>query len=238
MGIDVDAAKVVTYNPTHEHRVATDPARPFPTARYGSLEVVSIFRRRRAKHDDDDGNPLIYALKDKFGYTIALADVRQLLMAGQQILPAALATLAFDIVVPVPSSSPVASIVARRASRAGGPYPIVECLDKATVAQVLAQAPAPDQVKSRDRGFYTSQLARMQETPGNEFIEMKSVPLRVRRYFTPIAANALAPACAGLHVLVVDDIVGSGTSLVAAQSALLAAGAAGISAMTLLSRLS
>lgn len=238
MGIDVDAAKVVTYNPTHEHRVATDPARPFPKVRYGSLEVVSIFRRRRTKHDDDDGNPLIYALKGKFGYTIARADVRQLLTVGQQILPVALSALAFDMVVPLPSSSPVASILAKRAARTGGSSQIVKCLDKATIGQVLAQAPAPDEVKSRDRGFYTSQLARMQDIPGDQIIEMKSVPLRVRNYFTPIAANALAPACAGRHVLLVDDIVGSGASLMAAQAALLAAGAVSISGVTLLSRLS
>lgn len=238
MGIDVDAAKIVTFNPAHEQRVATDPTRPIATMRLGALHVVSVFRRRRAKHDDDDGNPLIYALKGKFGFTMPPADLRKLVKAGHVILPLALDGLDADMVVPLPSSSRVADIIGRRAARVLGGRPVVNCLDKATVGQVLDAAPGVDVVKQRDRGIYTSQLARLQELPADDVIEMKSVTMRVRPYLTPIAANALANACAGRHVLLVDDIVGSGSSLISAQAALLASGAASISALTLLSRLS
>lgn len=237
MGIDVNAAKVVTFNPAHERRVVTDPTRPFPTATFGDLDVASIFRRRRVKHDEDDGNPLIYALKGKFGYTIAASDLRHIIRAGFQILPNALADAAFDIVVPLPSSSPVASILARRASRLVGGCPVIGCLDKATVAQVLATAPHPGAIPHRDRRVFTSQLATLQRLPEDAVIEMKTVSLRVRNYFTPIVANDLANACAGRHVLLVDDIVGSGSSLVAARTALGDAGAASVAALTLLSRL-
>lgn len=74
MGIDVDAHKVVTFSALHQHRVVTDPTRPIPKVRYGRLKIVSVFRRQITSHDGDDGNPLIYALKGKFGYTMPYRD--------------------------------------------------------------------------------------------------------------------------------------------------------------------
>ena len=234
MGIDVNNAKVVTLNPAHENRVATDPQQAIATAKYGPLDVISLFRRRRTKHDNDDGNPLIYALKGIRGYTIAISDVRRLVTNAREILPRALIGQTYDIVVPLPSSSPVSIILAKRVA---ANYPVIECLDKATVAEVLAAAPAPNAVKERDRSYFTSQLARMQDAPGNDVIQMKSVMLRIRQYFDPLSSNVLVSECVDRNVLLVDDIVGSGTSLISAQKALLAAGATSVSALTLLSRL-
>lgn len=236
MGIDVHG-KVVKLNPHHERRVVTDPRRPIPFASFGSLHVQSIFRRRRVKHDDDDGNPLIYALKGRFGYTIAHADLRELVKAGRMILPAAMNGLPCDMVVPLPSSSSVTTALAKRVARQAGGRPVVPCLDKATIAQVLAQAPAPSSVTHRDRNAYTSQLARLQALPRSDVIEMKSVAMHVRPYFVPTSVNALASGCVGCHIILVDDIVGSGTTLISAQKALLTAGAASVQALTLLSQL-
>ena len=236
MGIDVNA-KVVTFNAAHEHRVVTDTTRPVPRARIGSLEVVSIFRRRSVRTDNDDGNPLIYALKGKFGYTIPGPDLRLILRAGRTILPTALQGLAFDLVVALPSSSPLAQLLATRAARLRNGCPLLACLDKASVEQVLASAPPTHMVEKRLRGDYTSQLARLQRQSPGLPIEMKTVKVPLRGYFRPIVANGLAVQCHGYHVLLVDDIVGSGTSLLAAEAGLRAAGAASVSALTLLGQL-
>jgi hypothetical protein len=237
MGIDVDAHKVVTFSAVHEQRVVTDPARPIPQANYGPLSVVSIFRRQITPHDTDDGNPLIYALKGKFGYTMPYGDFRLLYSAAAQILPNALAGVNFDLVVPLPSSSPVAGIIAQRAARQRGRCQVLQCLDKATVGQVLALAPAAATIKKRHRGEYTSQLAKLQRLDPGLLIEMKALKGPVRPYFAPVMANGLAVQCAGRHVLLVDDILSSGSSLTAAQAALHGAGAASVSALTLLGRL-
>lgn len=92
-------------------------------------------------------------------------------------------------------------------------------------------------VERRLRGDYTSQLARLQRQDSRRAIEMKTVKVPLRGYFRPIIANVLAAQCHGRHVLLVDDIVGSGTSLLAAEADLRAAGAAGVSALTLLGQL-
>ncbi|AMG75564.1 phosphoribosyltransferase family protein [Sphingopyxis granuli] len=237
MGIDVDAAKVVTLNLAHEQRVVTDPARALSEMKLHGMEVVSMFRRRKAGHNEDDGNPLIYALKGRMGFTIPPADLRKFIALGQQLLPQALAGTEFDLVVPLPSSATVTHRLGLRAARNRGVLPIIPCLHKATIADVLAAAPALDAVKARDRQWFTTQLARLQQLAPDQIIEMKTVPIRIRQYFTPIAAGTLADQCAGRHILLVDDIVGSGASLLAARNALLAAGAAGVRALTLLSRL-
>lgn len=66
---------------------------------------------------------------------------------------------------------------------------------------------------------------------------MKTVKVTLRPYFLPVIANPLAAATHGRHVLLVDDIVGSGSSLIAAAAGLRAAGCAEISALTLLGQL-
>ena len=236
MGIDVHG-KVVKFNPNHERRVVTDPTRPIPSSSFGSLSVQSVFRRRRVKHDDNDGNPLIYALKGRLGYTMARADLRELVRAGRMILPTAMNGMSCDLVVPLPSSSSVTMALARRVARHAGGRPVVACLDKATVAQVLARAPAPNRVARRDRNAYTSQLARLQALPSSDLLEMKSIAVPIRHYFVPISVNALAGPCALRNMILVDDIVGSGTTLISAEKALLAAGAASVQALTLLSQL-
>lgn len=201
MGIDVDANKVVTFSAIHEHRVVTDPARPVPRVRYGPLEVVSIFRRQLTAHDTDDGNPLIYALKGKFGYTMPYRDFRLLFRAANQILPLALEGMDFDLVVPLPSSSPVAAILAARAARQRIGCSSLACLQKATIGEVLACAPAAEQIRRQHRGEYTSQLAKLQRLDSNFLIEMKTLKGPVRPYFAPVVANGLAAHCAGRHVL-------------------------------------
>jgi len=237
MGIDVNAAKVVTFNPAHEHRVVTDPTRPVPHARIEQLDVVSIFRRRKVRTDNADGNSLIYALKGKLGYTMPGSDGRQILRAARTILPIALRGLVIDAVVPLPSSSPLAQLLAARAARLASVGPPLVCLDKATVGQVLASAPPTHMVERRLRGDYTSELARLQRQSPGAAIEMKTVKVSLRPYFTPIVTNVLAGQCQGRHVLLVDDIVGSGSSLMAAAAGLRAAGATSICALTLLGQL-
>ena len=237
MGIDVDHAKVVTFNGTHEHRVVTDPARPFPIDQIGDLRISSIFQRRTTRLDNHDGNPLIYALKSKFGYTIPNVDLKEILSRAREILPHALADVPFDVVVPLPSSSPVAMRLGVRASRLSGGCLVLTCLDKATVAHVLAAAPPVGHVAKRMRNAYTTALANMQLRPGAALFEMKFVRSPIRHYFVPVVTNHLAVQCAGRRVLLVDDILGSGTSLKVAEAELRAAGAMDVSALTLLSRL-
>lgn len=237
MGIDVND-KIVTFNASHEHRVVTDTARRCPTAQAGGVSVVSIFARKRTRQDSDDGNPLIYALKGKFGYTIPMGDLKEIYRRAALILPKALDGKNFDIVVPLPSSSSVASILGTRIVRTRANVGIADCLAKATIRDVLAGLPLPDEVPQRDRREYTSLLSTLQGLNPGSAIEMKRIPFKFRLYLTPVVAQPTAEACRGKSVLLVDDIFGTGSSLQSAAIALSAYEPLSVTAVTLMGRLS
>lgn len=238
MGIDVGADRRVTFNPNHEQRVATDPGRPIPQFKAGAMPVVSVFRRQKSGQDNHDGNPLIFALKHRRGYSIERSDFREILSRGRRIVPAALALLpAYDLVVPLPSSSPITRLLGRHVARQPPASAILECLEKATVGGVLAMAPAPAQVAPKLRRDYTSLLNTWQSLAPNSLVEMKEVRQSLRPLVSPILATAAAAACAGRRVLLIDDIYGTGSSLLSARNALAPFGPAEVSALTLLSRL-
>jgi len=237
MGIDVSATKVVTYNAAHHQRVVTDISRAPPVTELGGLKVVSIFQRRAVRRDKTDGNPLIYALKGKFGYTMPYASFRGILECASAILPVALAGMQYDVVVPLPSSSKVAGIFAKRAARAHGNCPIVACFEKTNYAQALASAAPVAEVEERHRRDYKAQLNQLQRANPQHLFEMKHVKLALRPYFTPLVANSLAARLTGAHILFVDDILGSGASLAAADSALQPFGPAGTVGLTIMSPL-
>lgn len=238
MGIDVSATRVVTYNPDHQQRVVTDISRMPPVTDLNGLKVVSIFQRSIVAQDDLDGNPLIYALKGKFGYSMPYASFREILGCAAAILPGALADFDYDMVVPLPSSSKVAAIFAKRAARARGNCPILHCFDKATFGQALASARPIAQVQKRHRRDYKAQLGQLQKASTLATFEMKRVKLSLRPYFTPLVGNGLAAHAAGARILFVDDILGSGSSLIAANAALQPYGPASMAAITIMSPLS
>jgi hypothetical protein len=237
MGIDVSDARVVTFNPDHERRVDTNVARLPPRQTLGTIEVVSIFARKTVATDDLDGNPLIYALKGKFGYTMPYGSFRQIYRRAAEILPKALDGIDFDMIVPLPSSSAVTAIVAERASRCGGDCAILPCLEKATFAQVLQAAPPINMVEKRYRRNYGRQLSELQKASPAATFEMKKVKSPLRGYFLPVVAGPGAEMVAGHRILLVDDILGSGTSIMAAARALNAFEPVSIAGLTLMGKL-
>jgi len=237
MGIDVNDEKAVIYNPSHQQRVITDPSRPISEFVYRDLRILSVFSRRRIQNDNSDGNPLIYALKGIRGYTMSRRDFVNFYQCAAARLAKALADIEYDVVVPLPSSSKVCHILAERASRLSSRCAIEICLSKSTIGGALHLAPSPKTVETRLRKDYTSQLNSLQKSNPLSPIEMKLIKLSIRKYFHPIVGRENILNCANRNVLIIDDIVGSGTSLSAVNVLLKTAGAERVSALTLLGRL-
>jgi hypothetical protein len=236
VGIDVSDCKVVTYNPNHQQRVITslNGARKI---NLGAVNVSSIFGRRKTGRDERDGNPLIYALKDIRGYSITHASVRKLYICAKINLPACLANAPYCSVVPLPSSSGLVQILSRRLARIKGGCPIISCLDKASIAQVLTSAPESQIVEKRYRKKYISQINALQKMEQNDLFQMKVVDMALRPYFTPLMKNDSANNIIGADVLLVDDILGSGTSITSAAKCLFDVGARSVSGITLMGSL-
>jgi hypothetical protein len=215
MGIDVNG-KQVSYAAGHNRRVYTDVGRNPTSETLFDLEISSIFQRRRARRDNDDGNPLIYALKRRKGYQIDHSSVRSLTKNFGQILVKTLAGKAYDFIVPIPSSSKISRILAKRAAKLLPSAVILDCLRKATVGQVLQVLPSPDAIAHRDRTDFTSLLNTLQRARFGDEMEMKVVPSHLRPYVVPIVATRTVVVCTGKKVLLVDDLCSTGASLKAA----------------------
>lgn len=235
MGIDIDVQSRVTFNAAHDRRIITDVNKNPAQWRHNGIDVVSVFKRVRSA-DELDGNPLIYALKGLRGYTTDYTTIRKLFENGRLICNSTFKGKNFDYVIPMPSSSPISGILAKRvANIVGGRLHI--CLRKATVAEALAGMAPIAGIAKRDRVEYGQLLNALQNKPQASNVEMKLVTKRLRDHISPIVALPAAQLCAGASVLVVDDLFGSGASVRSASVELHRQGAAHMSALTLLGRL-
>lgn len=234
MGIDVGPDRRVSYSPAHHNRVVSDPARNPVVQMVGDLTVVGIFRRTKTGDREHDGNPLIYALKGKNGYRLTYGAARRLLADARQIIPQIAAVGSCDVIVPMPSSSNVARYVARELGRAYALAP-EERFRKATVGEALAWMLPPEQVAPALRRAYTAQLRTMQHLPTGSLVQMKEVRESVIRPLVPAVTADVLTDLAGKRIMLVDDLLSTGSTLRSAKALLEAAGAAGVFGVCLLS---
>ena len=118
MGIVVEDKKV-RFDPD-SHNLINNALEDNPVFQMaGGFTVYSVFRRIRTSSTKGDGNPLIYALKKKNGYTIERADVVPFLPFFYAIMDKLVPYCSMDYVIPMPSSSTVALRFAKRHGPAG-----------------------------------------------------------------------------------------------------------------------
>ncbi|WAJ37296.1 phosphoribosyltransferase [Pseudomonas sp. GOM7] len=245
MGIDVSATKEVQFNGTHQKLVDTsvtnNPRRHVLNLDAAAqLSVQSIFRRRNSsdKQDKRDGNPLIYALKRTNGYTITLDEMMRFRPSFQGILERAMNQANYDAIVPMPSSHPIALMLAKRAARYQlGLEVWTGFLAKRTTTEaaqdlsaMLAARQFPKELVAEVRAL----IATWAATP-NAPLALKHVGAKLRPYIKPLKL-AGPPPRKNLSILLVDDLLATGTTLKTAADILIASGcAASVDGLCLLS---
>lgn len=239
MGIDVTADKDVLFNNTHQRLVNTSVESNPHVRMLDGLTIHSIFRRRKSRHGEGDGNPLIYALKQKNGYSISQEEILKFSPNFKAILEKVVADRSGAVVVPMPSSHPIARMVAARVVRSMPAAKLCEGLfAKKTAGEVSAElsglldaGDVKKSIHSEVKGLIR-ELGRSGEQP----FAMKNVGPRLRPYIRPIKLQA---EISGQEpILLVDDLLSSGATLLGARD-LLAASRVGveIEALCLLSSL-
>ncbi|MBS4049313.1 MAG: phosphoribosyltransferase [Alphaproteobacteria bacterium] len=237
MGIDVDKQRRVTHNATHERRVVTGLNGNPSIEIINGIEITNIFTRKRVQGGTEDGNPLIYALKRKWNYSIDRQSKRDLARNFDAISDIALHGKFFDYIVPLPSSSYVVRLVARGVHIKQPGARLLRCLQKATMGQMLAQMPAVGSVPDKLRGDYTSLLSHLRKQSPNHVFQMKLVDPKLRPYLPPLfVADNTAARCSGASVLLIDDLCSTGASFAAAQAVLSPHNPRNLKAFSLLSR--
>lgn len=189
----------------------------------GLFRVHSVFSRKFQGPKDRKGDncPFIYAYKGKdqdlsLGFNCA----RDVLCATKEII----ATFAkseedYDFIVPVPSKHLLAQSLSRLVHRELNGSDIIQGLfRKATHEDVLAEVGnLPINPHMRKRIERTSEIDR---SNGQEF-SIGHVRTELRKFITPLYLDFEANFAAGDRILLIDDLVASGQTLVHARQSLL-----------------
>nr|WP_255461733.1 phosphoribosyltransferase family protein [Brucella anthropi] len=131
----------------------------------------------------------------------------------------------FDVIVPMPSSSNLSAILAKRLSRASGRMIFSDVFAKSTNADAMASITKildqnPRALPKTDAIDVNNAIKRLKSVDREPFFA-KTVKTRIRKYFKPIVLNAVpADFHKNTRVLLVDDLLATGETLRAAQDIL------------------
>lgn len=229
MGFNVDNdLRLVTVDHSHNnYAVTTVDGNPI-TSNYDDLSVTSVFRRTRSKRDKDmlgDNSPMLYAFKGMHDLSIGYSSVASLTGNFYTILNNFFVEkdARWDIVVPMPSSHDIANILARRVIRMGAAETLeLDALKKITTNDAKMQL-RDLQIASKDKtkiNNFIKKFARFNGWDTN--FQMKSITIpKLRKHINPVTFGRLQSRNPPKKVLLVDDMVTSGTTLSYAKQALL-----------------
>jgi len=222
MGIDVTSDRRVVFNCTHDNLVSTSPDTNPTRYTVRGMHFLAVFRRVMSKSRQGDGNPLIYALKRKFGFKISDAEIKKLMPAFRTIFIKATHEFEngqFDYVLPMPSKHKISEILAKRVVRITGYGEVKrDLLRKKTRGEVLAEfklAAIPKKHKKEAVAFRKA----LEIGDQLELFQIKEADNCLRPYIQPIAL-ARDPERNNPSILLVDDLVSSGATFSSAIEAL------------------
>lgn len=224
MGIDVSRDKYVTLNEDHHQRLVTCPDRNPVLKKYPSLLTHSVYRRTKDGDKERDGNPFIYAVKKTKGFRIRSRELVRFNPSFDAILDKIVERVPCSCLITIPSSYPVAEILARRISRKKGVQIFSNVFRKATVGEVLAGFD-PTQVKKQHEAEVKSQLSTFAKLDPNELLTLKEMRNKIRPYFNPLSLNSdLLGQLPTEDLLLIDDLLSTGTTISNAAKLLTANG--------------
>jgi hypothetical protein len=204
----------------------------------GDISVYSVFRRVRASRTSlGDGNPLIYALKKFYGHSIELGDILAFMPDFYKISKKVAPHINSAHVVPIPSSASVAMMCAKRIARSIDAKFSPSLLVKKTHRQVCADLDLmlrAGSVPKEDVKALGTIRAELNRSLSSSF-SMKKVDHKLRKYFAPFKVVMPAQVPSGKSVLLVDDLLSSGTSLRSARDLLNVHGVSDVKFLCLLS---
>ncbi|SHF38342.1 hypothetical protein SAMN02745753_01850 [Marinomonas polaris DSM 16579] len=221
MGIDISREREVSLNTDHELRLVTSIVRNPVISNKEELTVKCTYRRTKDGDHDRDGNPFIYALKRKNSYSITMKELFLFSSSFKVILKKMSAGMDVDFVVGMPSSHSVVSHFGRRVAREFGALYVGDYFSKKTVGSVLADFQLDD-IPEKHKVKVKKVLSTYRKLSPTEEVSLKKVENKIRKYFEPVIAN---PNYAGSaltgNILLVDDLLSTGTTLLSARKAIL-----------------
>jgi hypothetical protein len=222
VGILVNGDRRVAYSPTDHTMIDSRVSKNPIVENVHGFDVVSVFRRVKARTHVADGNPLIYALKKANGYSVDLENILLFMPEFHSITGLMSRFYAPNFIVPIPSSSTVSEMFARRIGRAFEAKVEYEWLRKKFNREVcsdidhlirMGKVPSSDQ---RDLKSVRATLGRSLSS----IFTMKALSAPIRAYVEPFKLNSSATVPSAGEVVLVDDLLSTGSSLLCAKQIL------------------
>jgi hypothetical protein len=228
MGLNI-SGNVVDVDHSHNHHLNTgrhgNPIVQYVPAGQPELTVYSTFQRHKAPQSKNrdrvtrkvgDNCHLLYALKGKDGLITTFGAIRRLLLNFDSIIEDMLDQAGrYDVVIPMPSGHNISSIYADRLARrfhCKVNFGVFNKISGAQALELLHASPLSSPQKSRIK-------ARLK--PNN--FSLKDIPVEFRQYFPPVTLGLGGIPPEYRRFLLADDLLATGTTLVAAKKLIQAA---------------
>lgn len=227
LGLNV-YGKLVQVDQTHQKLVNTSTTdNPSSVTLEDDFVVHHIFTRSKTHKHDGDGNPLIYAMKGLHGFNMQPMYRTQLMTASGTIIGSMELSRPAGLVMPVPSSNGFAGEIAAIVAEVfGAPLAEAPALRKRTIGEMLEAYgdQIPDLSKTRTE-TYKQTIGLWRKANQAKTFSMKEVDNSIRDCFDPLTTTGDLSHIEGQCVVLVDDLMSSGTTIVSAARLLRAAGA-------------
>lgn len=227
MGITVDDNRVITFTSETEQLVNTSLDANPNYHKLNDLTVHSVFKRLYSRQGGD-GNPLIYALKGQKGFSITLKECGKFNPNISVILDRLIQKKDYEVILTMPSSHKIVERFAQKIKRRTPENCILinDIFTKKTFSEVytdLQQLPLIPKHKKDIIALRRSIERDAQRNPDKVF-SMKEVDTKSRMFISPLKINPIQnkriEQIKGKSILLVDDLLASGTTLTSAYSLL------------------
>lgn len=223
MGINISATNFVAFDDTHQRRVNTSLDANPTVQMLDDIRVHHIFQRNNDGDLNRDGNPLVKAMKGMDGFRIMPIYRTQFMTRARLIVEGFAGDLEVDAVLPMPSSYGFSREVAELLSDVTGKELIEPSfLRKRTIGEMLAQydGNVPDDLNKKRRDLFKHQLGVWQGAAPGQLVSMKRIDPKIRSCFQPLCLTEDVPDLGDRRILIVDDLLATGSSIVGVASLL------------------
>jgi hypothetical protein len=214
---------LVEFDDSHQKRVDTSLENNPRVAKVGQLKVYHLLRRNKTGDQYGDGNPLIYALKEMHGYRIAPVDRERFINRATDVLKRIADQFSADFIMPVPSGKSFCAEFAKIVAEVTDiPYLESTFIRKRTVGEMLAQYGdnVPEHINKYASQKYKALIAGWRDAHTGQLVSVKDIDTKIRPLFDPLALTEDVPAIKGTRIIIVDDLMSSGSSLTSTCNAL------------------
>lgn len=231
MGLVFQGTKVLIDHASKEHLVTTvagNPKRYKVENEHGDLDVFSIFtrlkatsreRRNRSVRLIGDNCPMIYALKGKDKLTTGYRSVREMLLVGTQVVQQNFTCAKDTVIVCIPSSHTIVGHLAKQLGKHLQLQVVEGLLSKASVRSAVADIEHAIKL-SKDYKERKDLQNILQHVKKQEVFALKDVPPGYRHLIAPVVIGSNLVKSPYTSILLVDDLVSTGSSLITAKNVL------------------